>query len=386
MARIGIVGCTLIVGREQVLDILRGNLALGNVGPRNVIAFGREVRVFAVPAVGVRCKAAAHEPRTRRVVDVVHVAVRAEDIPRVELAILIQIQMVFRDEFSEVCRAEMRFPGTEGVLKVERVHTELVRVDDDAILGNFLRDPVMPADGLEPPDLVFVVEGDAVRLIGAILLQKRTEAQHALARGADVGQDEDNDVLLADAAAALLFPILRLAQLDHRVGREHARVRGRGFRRRHADVRGVDAGRGPNAVLRVHARAGRVAHGVLRQCDLHVGLYAFINLRLLVGLDHDQLFLIKMTVVRTGDHRRAVIRRQLTGQYSGAGHNYISVSCRFHRSAAFSQRRQILSASIIFKESSSVKAKSPCRCISPAALPRKNVDRPAKKRTCLKGW
>lgn len=48
------------------------------------------------------------------------------------------------------------------------------------------------------------------------MLQKRTEAQHALARGADVGQDEDNDVLLADAAAALLFPILRLAQLDHR--------------------------------------------------------------------------------------------------------------------------------------------------------------------------
>ena len=359
MARIGIVGCTLIVGREQVLDILRGNLALGNVGPRNVIAFGREVRVPAVPAVGVRRKAAAHKPCARRVVDVIHVAVRAEDIPRVELSVLIQIQMVVRDEFSEVCRAEMRFPGAEGVLKVERVHTELVRVDDDTILGNFLRDPVMPADGLEPPDLVFVVEGDAVRLICAVLLQKRTEAQHALARGADVGQDEDNDVLLADAAAALLLPILRLAQLDHRVGREHARVRGRGFRRRHADVRGVDAGRGPNAVLRVHARAGRVAHGVLRKFDLHVGLYAFINLRLLVGLDHDQLFLIKMAVVRARDHRRAVIRRQLTGQYSSAGHNYISVSCRFRRSAAFSQRCQILSASIIFTESSSVKAKVP---------------------------
>ena len=116
MARIGIVGCTLIVGREQVLDILRGNLALGNVGPRNVIAFGREVRVFAVPAVGVRCKAAAHEPRARRVVDVVHVAVRAENVPRVELAILIQIQMVFRDEFSEVRRAKVRFLRTESVL------------------------------------------------------------------------------------------------------------------------------------------------------------------------------------------------------------------------------------------------------------------------------
>ena len=125
----------------------------------------------------------------------------------------------------------------------------------------------------------------------------------------NIGQDEHDNIFLADAAAALLFTVLRLAQLDHRVGREHARVRGRGFRRRHADVRGVDAGRGPNAVLRVHARAGRVAHGVLGQRDLHVGLHAFINLRLLVGLDHDQSLFIKMAVVRARNHRRAIIRR-----------------------------------------------------------------------------
>ena len=278
----------------------------------------------------------------------IHIAVRAENVSRVKLAVLVQIQMILFDELLKVCRAEVGLLRAEGIFQVERIHAELVRVDDDAILGDLFCDPVVAADGLHPPDLIFVVEGDAVRFIGAVLREKRTEAQHALTRGTDVGQDENDDVLLADAAAALLPAVLGLLQLDHRVGCEYTRVRGRGFRCRHADIRGVDAGRGPNAVLRVHARAGRVAHGVLRQCDLHVGLYAFINLRLLVGLDHDQLFLIKMTVVRTGDHRRAVIRRQLTGQYSGAGHNYISVSCRFHRSAAFSQRRQILSASIIF--------------------------------------
>ena len=169
-ARIGVIWRALIVGRKQILDVLRGDLALGNIGPRDIVALGREVRVFAVPAVGVRREAAAHEPRARRVVDVVHVAVRAEDIPRIELSVLVQIQMILCDEFLQICRAEVRFLRAEGVLKVERVHAELVRIDDDAILGNFLRDPVVAANGLEPPDLVFVVESDAVRLIGAVLL------------------------------------------------------------------------------------------------------------------------------------------------------------------------------------------------------------------------
>ena len=40
----------------------------------------------------------------------------------------------------------------------------------------------------------------------------------------NVGQDENDDVLLADAAAAFLLAVLGLLQFDHRVGCEHARV------------------------------------------------------------------------------------------------------------------------------------------------------------------
>ena len=230
--------------------------------------------------------------------------------------------MVLRDELLQVSRAKVRLLGAEGVLQIERIHAELVRVDDDAVLGDLLRDPVVSADGLQPPDLVLVVEGDAVGLIGAVLLQKRAKAQHALPRGADVGQDEDDDVLLADAAAALIFAVLRLAQLHHRVGRKHARVGGDGLCGCHADVRGVDAGGGPRAVLGVNAGAGGIAHGVFRQLDLHMGQYALINLRLLIRFYHDQPFFIKVSVVRPRDHGRTVVGRQPAGQHSGTGHMY----------------------------------------------------------------
>ena len=88
----------------------------------------------------------------------------------------------------------------------------------------FAGHPVVAADGLQPPDFVFVVEGNAVGLIGAVLREKRAKTQHALARGVNVGQDENDDVLLADAAAVFLLAVLGLLQLDHRVGCEHARV------------------------------------------------------------------------------------------------------------------------------------------------------------------
>ena len=107
------------------------------------------------------------------------------------------------------------------------------------------------------------------------------------------------------------------------------------------------------------------------QFDLHVGFHALINLRLLVGLDHDQSLFIKMAVVRACDHRRAVVRRQLTGQYSGAGHNNISVSADFYRSAAFRAALSISSAHIISASVLPVKAKVPLRVRLPCSAAQK---------------
>ena len=103
------------MGREQILNILGGNLALGHIRPRDIVALGRKVRVLAVPAVGVRRKEATHEPCARRVVNMIHIAVRAENISRVKLAVLVEIQMIFCDELFEVCRAEVALLRAEGV-------------------------------------------------------------------------------------------------------------------------------------------------------------------------------------------------------------------------------------------------------------------------------
>ena len=179
----------------------------------------------------------------------------------------------------------------------------------------------MSADGFQPPDLVFVIKRDAVGLVGAVLLQKRAETRHTLPRGADVGQHEDDDVLFTDTTAAFFFTALRLAQLDQRVSRKHAGVRGYGFRCGHADICGVDAGRGPDAALWVHAGAGRVAHGIVRQFNFHMGFHALIGFGLLLGIDHDHPLFIKVSIVRSGDRGRTVIRRQPAGQHSCTGHS-----------------------------------------------------------------
>ena len=89
---------------------------------------------------------------------------------------------------------------------------------------------MVAAHGLEPPDLVGVREGDAVHLVGAKALEERAQALDALASTSDIGQNEGDHVLLADAAHLLgLVALLALgaaggAVLDERVGAEHALV------------------------------------------------------------------------------------------------------------------------------------------------------------------
>ena len=193
------------MGGEQVSHIGGVYLAVRHHGPGDVVALGGELGVLPVPAVGVWGQPAAHKPGTRGVVDVVHRAAGAEDVPRVEDAVLIQVEVVFRDELPQILRAQVGLLLTEGVLQVEAVHGKLVRRDGDHVVGDLAGHPVVAADGLKPPDLVFVIDGDAVGLIGAVLLQKLRKALHALARGMDIGQDEQDDVFLPDAAGNLLL-------------------------------------------------------------------------------------------------------------------------------------------------------------------------------------
>ena len=64
----------------------------------------------------------------------------------------------------------MRSLLTQGVIQIEAVHPELIRHEDNDLVGNAPRQPVMAADAFQPPDFVLVIEGDAVRFIGTVLL------------------------------------------------------------------------------------------------------------------------------------------------------------------------------------------------------------------------
>ena len=151
----------------------------------------------------------------------------------------------------------------------------------------------------------------------------------------DIGQDEQDDILLADAAGDLLFAAPGLLQLDERIGSENAGVGGDGLGRGHADAGFVDAGSGPDAVFGVYAGAGRAAHRALLQRDRNVGQDAFVCALSLLRLEHDHFFDVKMPVIRAGNHRRTVVGRGLSDQDGSAGHAFfllVSMAFVLHHS------------------------------------------------------
>ena len=127
-----------------------------------------------------------------------------------------------------------RFSGAENVvcqiIEMFREYPDVRMVycsPDSDIVRHALCHPVMSADRFQPPDLVLVVECNAVGFIGSVLLQKRRKPENAFARGADIRQHEDDDILFADAARNVLFPLrLCLLIFHERIRRKHARIGG----------------------------------------------------------------------------------------------------------------------------------------------------------------
>ena len=165
------------MARKHVLDVLDGHLALGHTAPGDVVALGRVIGVGTVPHIaGV--EAALHVPGARRVVDVVAVAVGAKGLARVKdrsravaLDAQRQVQMPLGHPGAQVGRAHMIGLGAFSIVQVKAVDTQLVGHGHIGVIGHALGNPVVTADGLEPPDLVHVAKGDTVVLVGAVALE-----------------------------------------------------------------------------------------------------------------------------------------------------------------------------------------------------------------------
>ena len=286
--------------------------------PGQVVALGREVGLRAVPFVRRRVEIALHVPGAGRVVGVIRNGMAAQRGAHVKAGLLRgrdgghrQIQMVLLDEVDHVRGAEVIPLRAEGVGEVEEVDALLVGHDDVAVVRNAFGDEVVAADGLHPPDLMGVLEADAVHLVGAIPAQQLGQPQHALAGGVDVGEDDREHVLLADAAG------------DERVRAQHAGVGGDRLGLGHGDVAGVEAGLAPDAAVGQGVGHGGIAHGVLRQVDDDLGDDGLVAAGLLPGLHDDKPLgreAVGAGILVPGHHRGAVIGGVFADQNGGAGH------------------------------------------------------------------
>ena len=241
----------------------------------------------------------------------VGVVVAAEGVTRVQTAIQREVEVIVPEEFPEGGRAEIILLCAESVVEVEGIDAQLVRHDHIGVIRHTAGHPVVAADGLEPPDLVHILERDAVHLVGAVLLQQTAKAPDALARGADIGQDQIDNVLLADAA------------LDERVSAQHARVGGDGLGSRHADVGRVDAAGRPQALALNSVGHRGNTQAAAGQGDLDARNDGFIDRGVVLRLKNGKLFGSEMAgagIVVAGDHRGPVVGRIFADQNGGASH------------------------------------------------------------------
>ena len=323
------------MAREYVLDVLDGHLALGHAAPGDIVALGRVVGVGAIPHVaGV--EAALHVPGARRVVDMVAVAVRAKGLARVKdgsravaLNAQRQVQMPLGHPDAQVGGAHMVGLGALGVIQVKAVDAQLVGHGHIGVVRHALGDPVVTADGLEPPDLVHVAKGDAVVLVGAVALEQVAQDTNAVAGGLGVGQDQGHHVLLAQATrlrrhiAVLTLVALGGRVVRERIGAANALVGGERLGCGHAHIELVETGLGPDAVARDNIGDARVAHGVIGQFNGQVTQDARVDARLLVGMHYAHVLGLKHPVGRVlvaGDQGRPVVACVFTDQNRCARH------------------------------------------------------------------
>ena len=219
--------------------------------------------------------------------------------------------MVLGDKLSQIGGTHVLFLLAQRIVQVQLVDAQLVGHDHVHVIGHTAGHPMVAADGLQPPDLIHVLEGDAVHLVGAVSLQQGTQTLHALAGVVDVGQHKVDDVLLADAA------------LHQRVSAQHAGIGGNGLGSGHADVGGVDTGRRPDAFALHSVGHGGKAHGPGGHRDLHVRNHRLIGGGQVLRMDDRPLFSGEMPgtrIVVAGNHGRTVVGGIFADKNSSAGH------------------------------------------------------------------
>ena len=321
---VGVVGRSLVVGAQQIPHILHRHLAFRHKGPGDVVALRREVGILPVPLVGPGQEIPGHEPGAGRIVDMVGVGMGAEGQPRVELRAGIERQAVGFHELPQILRAKVLPLRPIGIGKVKMIQTKLVGHDDDPVIRHPPGNPVVAADGFQPPDLIGIRKGHAVGFVGAVLLEQRAGTQHPLPGGMNVGQYQGHQVLLANAAGDLLGVATFLWLIPHiGVRADDPGIAGDRLGGGHGHVGLVDAAGGPYAVGLGDVGAVGIAQGVPREFHLQVRDDRFVGGRLLPGGVNQKAFGFKGAVIVAGNDRGAVMAGFFANQNRGTGHRVL---------------------------------------------------------------
>ena len=220
--------------------------------------------------------------------------------------------MVFLYKFPHVSRAHIFFLLGKSVLQVEFVQSKLVWHHYVNVIRHFSCNPVMAADGLQPPDLVLILEGNSIHLVGSVLLQNAAKSLHSLSRAVDVWQNQGNNIFLSDSSGYLFFSIFCRLINHQRVCSKHTGIGGDGLRGSHAYIGLIDAACRPHAFSCYRIWHRGVAHWIVRKVDLHMGNYGFIFSRLFLWVNYHEFFRCIMSgsgIVISCNHGGAIIRR-----------------------------------------------------------------------------
>ena len=178
--------------------------------------------------------------------------------------------MVLIYKFPHIRRTHIFLLSGKSVLKIKLIQAQLIRHNYIHIIRHTARDPVMTTNGLQPPDLVLILECDSVHLIGAILLQKASQTFHPFSGAANIGKYNINQVFFSQPSRDFRC-ILTCRLIGHqRVSAKNARIGGDRFCSCHTYASFIHAACSPDPHSFYCVWHSCVSHGIRWQLHFHM--------------------------------------------------------------------------------------------------------------------
>ena len=223
----------------------------------------------------------------------IRIRMGAKSISCIKLSIHRKIQMVYCNKFLQICRTHMLLLFAKGILQVKIVNPKLIRHNNISIIRNPPCNPVMTANGLQPPDLILILKGNSIHLIGSIAFQQGAQTKYALSGTMNIRKKDAYDIFLTDTTLSFFFSILCWDIFYQRIRCQHPFIGGDGFCCRHGNIFFIHTCCRPDTFLVYGIRHGTIAHGIFRKGNLHMRQNRFIVLGLLIRLDDNKFLRIK---------------------------------------------------------------------------------------------